>query len=449
MARLFGTDGIRGIFNQEPVTQEMGYKLGRAVVSYFKGMGDRPRIVIGRDTRLSGKILENAIASGILSMRVEPILLGELPTPGVAFVTKDFAADAGIMISASHNPSEYNGFKIFSQEGYKLTDEAELHIEDLILSDLSPTSLKGEADLSQEKGSYDPGEEYLSFLQHTLPEKSAFEDMKIILDCANGATCRIAPVLFERMGAEVESLFVTPDGKNINQDCGSQHPETLYTTVLGKGADLGLAFDGDGDRLVAVDEKGNVLTGDQVLIICTKTLRDRGQLKSNLVVSTVMSNMGLRVALKDLGVEHLSTKVGDRHVLEEMRTRNAILGGEESGHIIFLQYHTTGDGLLSALQLVSAMQTSGRPLSSLSSLMTLFPQVLINVPVKNKPEISSVPELEEALQKVETSLGQKGRVLLRYSGTEPVCRIMVEGEHHEEIDAYARQIADVIREQLN
>ncbi|UCF57868.1 MAG: phosphoglucosamine mutase, partial [Deltaproteobacteria bacterium] len=293
------------------------------------------------------------------------------------------------------------------------------------------------------------GERYLSFLQHTLPKESTFKDMKIVLDCANGATYRVAPVLFERMGAEVESLFVTPDGKNINQDCGSQHPETLFANVLEKGADLGLAFDGDGDRLIAVDEKGNVLTGDQVLIICAKTLKDRGQLKNNLVVSTVMSNMGFRVALKDLGIEHISTKVGDRYVLEEMRSRKAILGGEESGHIIFLQHHTTGDGLLSALQLVSAVQASDQSLSHVSSLMTLFPQVLVNVPVKIKPEISSVPELVEALQKVETSLGQRGRVLLRYSGTEPVCRVMVEGERQEEIDEYARQIAEVIKQQLN
>jgi len=449
LGKLFGTDGIRGIFDQEPITQEMGYKVGRAVVHYFKGKGAQPKIVIGRDTRLSGKILEKAIASGILSMGAEPILLGELPTPGVAFITRDFGADAGIMISASHNPYEYNGFKIFSHKGYKLTDEAELQIEDLIFSDITFTSFKDKLDLGGEEHTYEAGERYLSFLQHTLPKESTFKDMKIVLDCANGATYRVAPVLFERMGAEVESLFVTPDGKNINQDCGSQHPETLCANVLGKGADLGLAFDGDGDRLIAVDEKGNVLTGEQVLIVCSKTLKDRGQLKNNLVVSTVMSNMGFRVALKDLGIENISTKVGDRYVLEEMRSRKAILGGEESGHIIFLQHHTTGDGLLSALQLVSSVQASDQSLSHVSSLMTLFPQVLVNVPVKIKPEISSVPELVEALQKVETSLGQRGRVLLRYSGTEPVCRVMVEGERQEEIDEYARQIAEVVKQQLN
>ena len=450
MGRLFGTDGIRGIFNQEPMTQETGYKVGRAVVGYFKGMAARPRIVIGRDTRLSGKMLEKAIASGVLSMRADPILLGEIPTPGVAYITKESGADAGIMISASHNPYEYNGFKIFSDKGYKLTDEEELQIEDLIFSDVTPISFESKFDLGEEEHAYEElGMRYLSFLQRTLPEKTTFKDMKIILDCANGATYRVAPALFERMGAEVESLFVSPDGKNINQECGSQHPQTLCARVLEKDADLGLAFDGDGDRLIAADEKGNVLTGDQVLIICAKTLKDRGELKNNLVVSTVMSNMGFRIALRELGIEHISTKVGDRYVLEEMRTRKAILGGEESGHIIFSQHHTTGDGLLSAQQLVSAVQTSGRPLSALASMMTLFPQVLISVAVKTKPEISSVPELEEALQKVETSLGQRGRVLLRYSGTEPVCRIMVEGEHQEEIETYARQIADVIREQLN
>jgi phosphoglucosamine mutase len=353
------------------------------------------------------------------------------------------------MISASHNPYEYNGFKIFSHEGYKLSDEKESQIEDLIFSDTVPAALEEKLELAEEQEVGEPVERYISFLQNTLREGDRFENVKIVLDCANGATSRVAPVLFERMGAEVESLFITPDGKNINQDCGSQHPETLSERVLERSAHVGIAFDGDGDRMVAVDAKGNVLTGDQVLLICAKTLKDEGELKNNPVVSTVMSNMGFRVALKDLGIRHEASNVGDRYVLEKMRESGSILGGEESGHIIFLQHHTTGDGLLSALQLLSAMKTSGQPLSELSTLMTVFPQVLINVPVKKKPEFSSAPELLRAQKDVETRLGERGRVLLRYSGTEPVCRIMVEGEHQEEIEEYARQIAGVVQKQLS
>ena len=449
MGRLFGTDGIRGVFNQEPITEEMGYRLGRAVVEYFKGKGSYPRIVLGRDTRLSGEVLENAIASGVLSKGAKPILLGEIPTPGVAFITRDIDADAGVVVSASHNPYEYNGFKIFSGEGYKLTDREEMEIETLLLSETTRVSLKEQREGDNAERADDLRERYIRFLQHILPGEFLFKDMNIVLDCANGATYRVAPILFERMGAEVEALFVSPDGRNINEGCGSQHPESLSARVAEKGADLGLAFDGDGDRLIAVDEKGNVLTGDQIMTICAKTLKDRGELKNNLVVSTVMSNMGFRVALKGLGIDHVATDVGDRYVMEEMRARGGVLGGEDSGHIICRQYHTTGDGLLSALQLVSAVQSSGASLSELSRLMSVFPQVLVNVPVKIKPELSSVPEVQAILKKVEKDLGQRGRVLLRYSGTEPLCRVMVEGEQQGEIDAHAQEIANVIRERLS
>jgi phosphoglucosamine mutase len=448
MGRLFGTDGIRGVFNQEPITQQMGYRLGRAVVEHFKGKESSPRIVLGRDTRLSGEVLENAIASGMLSKGAEPVILGEIPTPGVAFITRDVGADAGIVVSASHNPYEYNGFKIFSGEGYKLTDREEMAIETLLLSEASCGALKEQREGNHAKRADDLRERYVGFLQHILPGESLFKDMNIVLDCANGATYRVAPMLFERMGAEVEALFVSPDGRNINEGCGSQHPEALSARVVEKGADLGLAFDGDGDRLIAVDEKGNVLTGDQILTVCAKTLKDRGELKNNLVVSTVMSNMGFRAALKGLGIEHVATDVGDRNVLEEMRARGGVLGGEDSGHILCLQYHTTGDGLLSALQLLSAIQSSGASLSELSRLMTVFPQVLVNVPIKSKPELASVPEVQAILKKVQKDLGQRGRVLLRYSGTEPLCRVMVEGEHQETIDAHAHEIANVIKERL-
>jgi phosphoglucosamine mutase len=364
-------------------------------------------------------------------------------------LARHLGADAGIVISASHNPYKYNGFKIFSGEGYKLTDQEETEIETLLASEATPVSFKESRKGNYARQAAELGEQYVSFLQHTSPRGLLFKDIKIVLDCANGATYRVAPTLFERMGAEVESLFVSPNGKNINEGCGSEHPETLSVRVVEKNADLGLAFDGDGDRLIAVDEKGNIITGDQILIICAKTLKDRGELKDNLVVSTVMSNMGFRLALQGLDIEHAASDVGDRYVLEEMRRRGAVLGGEDSGHIIFRQHHTTGDGLLSAIQLVSAVISSGSPLSSLSELMTVFPQILLNVPVNSKPELSSVPEIQAVLKNVEKDLGQKGRVLLRYSGTEPLCRVMVEGERKEEIQANAHKIADVIRERLN
>lgn len=446
MGGLFGTDGIRGIFEQEPMTREMGFKLGSALVTLCKKMNQRPAIVVGRDTRFSGKILEEAVVSGVLSKGGRAILLGVLPTPGLAFMIRETNAGAGIMISASHNPYEYNGFKVISGEGYKLSDEEETELEGLIFKERGPKAL--DMDIRPAEKLDDAGERYISFLKGTLRGMNPFGGMQIVLDCANGATYGIASDLFSRMGAKVEALFVNPDGKNINLDCGSQHPQILSSTVVETGAHAGLAFDGDGDRLIAVDEKGGVLMGDQILIICAKMLRDRNQLKNRLVISTVMSNMGFQLALQDLGIKHFAARVGDRYVLEEMKAKGAILGGEDSGHIIFLKHQTTGDGLLTAIQLLSAMKTSGRSLSQLSTLMCRFPQTILNVPVREKPEISSIPELAMIIGKVEKWLGDRGRVLVRYSGTEPVCRIMVEGEEARAIDHYANQIADVVRKRL-
>jgi len=447
MGKLFGTDGIRGIANRDPITKEMGFKVGRAVVQYCKTKKTRRKIVIGRDTRVSGKMLEDGIVSGILSKGGEPLLAGELPTPGIAYITRDMGAGAGIVISASHNPYEYNGFKIFSHEGYKLSEKTESDLEAFILKDSethstweSPPGARNMADADRR---------YITFLKGLFRQKYPFDDMKVVLDCANGATYHVAPVLFQELGASVEPLFINPDGKNINQGCGSQFPRALSEKVHESGSHAGLAFDGDGDRLIAVDENGKVLTGDQILVICAKMLKECGELTKNVVVSTVMSNMGFRLALKGLGIKHITTRVGDRYVMEEMRARTAVLGGEESGHLLFLRHHTTGDGLLSALQLLWAIKISGRSLSHLSHLMTVFPQLLHNVPVKNKPEISSVPQLVQIIQQVEAVLGERGRVLVRYSGTEPVCRIMVEGERRDEIEVYIRQIADVVTECLN
>jgi phosphoglucosamine mutase len=448
MGRLFGTDGIRGIAHEEPITPEMSAMLGRAVTHFCKREETRAKIVVGRDTRISGKMLEEAIVSGICSLGGDAILVGELPTPGVAFLIRDVGANAGIMISASHNPHEYNGFKIFSHEGYKLSEAQEAEIEGLTLGEDGTFPNQSNVDSGEVQDLDDASERYVAFLKDTIPEKNPYTDMKIVLDCANGATYRVAPILFESLSAKTECICIHPDGKNINKDCGSEHPERLRKRVLETGADAGLAFDGDGDRLIAVDEKGSVLTGDEILTICARMLKDQGELTNNLVVSTVMSNMGFLIALRELGIEQIATQVGDRHVMEEMRARKAILGGEDSGHIIFLHHHTTGDGLLSALQLLWAIKRSGRSLSQLSALMTRFPQSLTSVAVKQKPEITSVPELVQIVEKVEKRLGAKGRVLVRYSGTEPVCRIMVEGEKTEEIDEYSRQIADVVKRHL-
>jgi phosphoglucosamine mutase len=448
MAKFFGTDGIRGIANQEPMTPEMGIKLGRAVVLLSERHGKGNQVVIGRDTRASGEMLEYAIVSGVLSAGGRARQAGVLPTPGVAFLTREVGAGAGVMVSASHNPYEYNGFKVFSHEGYKLTDREEVEIEEMLLHEAAAAPQRrphpGDA-LRLE----DARERYLSFLRKTLAPQVTLEDMRVILDCANGAAFQVALPLFESMGADAEALFVQPDGKNINEGCGSQHPEPLRREVVRRRAHVGLAFDGDGDRIAAVDEKGQVLTGDQIMIICAKMLRDRGRLKNNLVVSTVMSNIGFRLGLANLGIEHVSSPVGDRQVLEKMRASGAVLGGEDSGHIIFHDDHTTGDGLLSGLQLLAAMKTSGQPLSKLSQLMTVYPQVLVNVPVQCKRDLSTVPDVRSAIERVERALRGRGRVLVRYSGTEPICRVMVEGEKKEQVERYASQIAEAIRGSAN
>lgn len=446
MAKLFGTDGIRGIANQDPITTDTGLKLGRAVVRFCEGKGINPIILIGRDTRATGEMLEESLVSGVISAGGEAYCLGVLPTPGVAYMTRELGAGAGIVISASHNPQEYNGFKLFSREGFKPSEAIESEIEELIFraDEPSPEGIPGRM-----KALEDAEEKYISFLMNTIPRDFDPKAVKIVLDCANGATYKVGPLLFERLGFNIEAMFVHPDGKNINRDCGSQHTANLGRRVLEKGADVGLAFDGDGDRLIAVDETGETLTGDQLLTILAKMLKEEGELKNNTVVSTVMSNMGFRSAMKGLGIEHVTSPVGDRYVMEEMRENNSSLGGEDSGHIIFLNYHTTGDGILAALQLLYAVQISGHTLSELSTLMTVYPQTLINVPIKIKPDISRVPELSKIIKDTEQELGEEGRVLVRYSGTESVCRVMVEGKRKETIEACARRIADVIKQKLN
>lgn len=448
MGKLFGTDGIRGIANEYPMTAEMALNIGRATAHLFKKKGHVAKIIVGKDTRISGYMFESALVSGICSMGVNAIMVGVMPTPGIAFLTSSMRADAGIVISASHNPLQDNGIKIFSSEGFKLPDEKELAIEDFIFANESEKQRPAPGDLGKVYRLDDARGRYTVFLKHTFPKEYTLEGTRIVLDCANGATYRIAPDTFFELGAQVTTLFDHPDGVNINVNCGSQHPEKLSHEVVKRKADVGFAFDGDGDRLTAVDEKGAVLTGDQVLAICARMMKKEGTLTNNLVVRTVMSNIGLGIALEETGIDSVMTNVGDRNVLEEMRARGASIGGEDSGHLIFLPHHTTGDGIITALQVLTAMKREGKPLSELAKIMTVFPQVLINIDVMARPDLSTVPEIVKAIKDAEDALGNRGRVLVRYSGTQSMCRVMVEGPTKEETVKYGEKIAEVVRKKL-
>jgi phosphoglucosamine mutase len=448
MGKLFGTDGIRGEANQYPMTPEIAFGVGRAIAHLFKKDGHRAVIIIGKDTRLSGYMLESSLEAGITSMGGYSYLVGVMPTPAIAFVTQSMRADAGVVISASHNPFQDNGLKIFGGDGYKLSDAQEDVIEDLILnnklSDLLPTGQNiGKAfRLEGVNG------RYIVFAKNTFPRHLSMEGMKIVLDTANGATYRVAPDTFTELGASVEVIHKTPNGVNINDKCGSQHTEVLREKVVESGAAIGLAFDGDGDRLIAIDEKGREITGDQIMVICANILKKEGQLKNDLLVTTVMSNLGLTVACKKYGFRHHASKVGDRYVLEDMKKLDGIIGGEEAGHMIFLDHHTTGDGIIAALQLVAAMVKEGKPLSELARMMDIFPQKLINIDVKSKPDIDKVPKLADAIQQVEKELGDEGRVLVRYSGTQNMCRVMVEGPSDSVTEKYCRQLAEVVKSEI-
>ena len=448
MNKLFGTDGIRGVANEYPMTSEMALKIGKAVAMMFKKHDEPSTIIIGKDTRISGDMLEYAVASGICAMGGNVFLTGILPTPGIAFLTVSAGADAGIMISASHNPFYDNGIKIFNGEGFKISDEMEAEIEQLVLDANREKLSEPVQNPGRIYAMPDSVKKYSEFLKASLTENIDFREIKIVMDCSNGATFKVAPELFAELGGEVETLFVNPDGKNINDNCGSQHIEALIKAVKEKNADIGLAFDGDGDRLVAVDEKGGVVTGDRIVAICAKYLKQKESLKANHVVTTVMSNLGLRLALKKMGINHTASKVGDRHVVEKMMLLGAALGGEDSGHIVFLDHHTTGDGILTALKLMEVIKAESKSLSELCQIMAVFPQVLINVEVKDKPDFDTVPDIKDAIKKVEYHLGDQGRVLVRYSGTEPLCRVMVEGPTFDTTNKYCRELAEVISKSI-
>ncbi len=448
MTKLFGTDGIRGKANRFPMDADTAMTVGRAVARLFFQPG-RGRILIGKDSRLSSDMLESALAAGIASMGADALLAGMLPTPAIAFAARAAGADAGIVVSASHNPYWDNGIKIFSGQGFKLTDAQEADIEALVQKQDLSEFLAPSEKIGRIYPLESAGQEYLDFLSTVWPDNLSMRGMKIAMDTSNGAASLLAPEAFTRFGAQVEVIHNQPDGFNINDQCGSQHTAGLQKLTVKCGADLGLAFDGDADRLIAVDETGKRLSGDQILLICAIMLKNLGKLQKDCLVTTVMSNLGLRLACRKHGLRHHASEVGDRHVVEDMQRLGAVIGGEESGHIIFLDHHSTGDGILAGMQLIAAMLRSGRPLSALSRLMDVYPQKLVNVPVSRKPEIFSEPRIAAVIREIETGLGENGRVLVRYSGTENLCRVMVEAQSAELAETGCNRIAEVVRSVLN
>jgi phosphoglucosamine mutase len=450
MGRMFGTDGVRGVANNHPMTAELALEIGRAAAYICKKHKKRrPAIAIGKDTRLSGYMLESALTAGICSMGVDVYLAGPISTPGVAFITRSMGADAGMVVSASHNPYQDNGIKIFSRDGFKLPDAEEDSIEDLIVTgrirEIRPTA----DEIGKAYRIEDASRRYVSFCKNTFPEDQSLKGMKIVLDCANGATYKAAPAVFSELGASVDTIHCNPNGININDHCGSQYTDGLISRMREIRADIGLAFDGDGDRLIAVDDKLNLITGDHILAICARMYKGKGLLKNNLVVATIMSNFGFFVALKKMGIEKEVSKVGDRYVLEMMREKGAVVGGEQSGHVIFLNHHTTGDGIIAALQLLWAMRYYGQSLSELAKIMIPSPQKVVNVGVKNKPPLESIPALQKAVREAESELGENGRVLIRYSGTQAVCRVMVEGPTEQTTDRLADTLAEAVRKNIS
>ena len=450
MGKLFGTDGIRGIANVFPMTTDLAMKVGFSTAYIFKRNHHRPKIIIGKDTRLSGYMIENAITSGICAMGVDVMLVGPLPTPGIAYLTSSMRADAGIVISASHNPYEYNGIKIFGNDGFKLPDETENYIEELILNgEIERLPKPPASEVGRARRIDDAQGRYIVYLKNTFPRDLTLEGIKIVIDCAHGAAYRVAPTVFEELGADVILTGDRPNGKNINKECGALFPERMASVTRENGAAAGFALDGDADRIILADERGEILDGDQMLAICAKHYIERDQLKDKTVVATIMSNLGFEVALRGLGGNLIRTPVGDRYVVEQMRQNGYNLGGEQSGHMIFLDHGTTGDGILSALQVIAVMLREGRPLSELKKIMERYPQKLVNVPVGMRRPIDRVPEIVKLKEAMEQRLGTKGRMVIRPSGTEPVIRVMVEGADREVIEEVAHSMASCIEKHMS
>ncbi|WP_153732342.1 phosphoglucosamine mutase [Sporosarcina obsidiansis] len=446
MTQYFGTDGVRGIANTE-LTPELAFKLGRIGGYLFtREVEGKAEVLVGRDTRISGSMLENALIAGLLSVGVEVMRLGVISTPGVAYLTRVMNAQAGVMISASHNPVEDNGIKFFGEDGFKLTDEQEAEFEKLLneTEDTLPRPVGGQVGTITEY--FEGGQKYIQYLKQIVDED--FEGIHVALDCAHGATSALATHVFADLDADLTTIGASPNGLNINDGVGSTHPETLAELVIEKNADIGLAFDGDGDRLIAVDEKGNIVDGDQIMFIVGRYLHSKGRLKADTIVSTVMSNLGFYKALEDFGMKSVQTAVGDRYVVEEMRKSQYNLGGEQSGHIVFMDYNTTGDGLLTALQLVNIMQQTGRKLSDLASEMKVYPQKLVNIRVVDKHAVMENIRVVSIIQEVEQEMAGQGRVLVRPSGTEPLVRVMVEAATEAQCVDYTERISQVVKEEM-
>lgn len=448
MRRLFGTDGVRGVANLDPMTSEKAMQLGRAAAHIFMRRAGRHQIVIGKDTRISGYMLESALTAGICSMGVDVLLVGPMPTPAIAFLTRSLRADAGVVISASHNPYQDNGIKFFSGDGFKLPDDVEARIEELIVSD-EINHLRPTADLIGKAYRIDDADgRYIEFAKRSLPKELDFQGIKLIVDCANGAGYKVAPTVLRELGATVEVIGNMPNGMNINNGCGAVHPELLQEAVRHHKADLGIALDGDADRAMFVCEQGTVIDGDHVMAALGLDLHQQGLLAKRTLVGTVMSNFGLELSMAKVGIQLIRTPVGDRYLLERMLADGYNFGGEQSGHFIFLDHNTTGDGLISALQILSLMKRSKKPLSELATAMNAVPQILVNIQVKQKPVLESIPEIDQAIQANNGRLNGSGRVVIRYSGTEPLLRIMVEGEHASVVKEVADDLSRVVRKHI-
>ena len=446
--KLFGTDGVRGVANTDPMTVENALALGQAVAHVFRNNGGRHKIVIGKDTRLSGYMFETAMAAGICAMGGDVLLVGPLPTPGIAFLTHSMRADAGVVISASHNPYQDNGIKFFGRDGFKLPDAMESKIEMLMMGDHLKEARPASPQIGKAHRIDDATGRYIVYLKNTFPAQLSLDGLRIVVDCAHGAAYRIAPQVFQELGADVITIGVNPNGLNINDNCGSLFPEVVAAKVREQRADLGISLDGDADRVIIVDHKGDVLDGDRIMAICAEEMLRKKSLNKNTVVATVMSNIGLEIFLKERKIKMVRAPVGDRYVVESMRAGGYNFGGEQSGHLIFLDHAKTGDGVLAALQILAVMMESGKRVADLGKAMVTYPQMLVNVRLKHKVPIEDMRGFQKAKAEFEKKMGNRGRIVVRYSGTEPVLRIMAEGESQAEIDRIVKALAEKARTEI-
>ncbi len=448
MKRLFGTDGMRGTVNEYPMTADMALRLGLAAGMYFRGGKHRHKVIIGKDTRLSGYLFESALTAGLCAMGMDVYQVGPMPTPAIAFLTRNMRADLGVVISASHNPFYDNGIKFFDKNGFKLPDDVEDIISEMLIHSDQEWDYPPAHEVGRTRKIVDAPGRYIVYIKNSFPQEHTLKGVRVVLDCANGANYKIAPLALEELGAEVFTLSNTPNGTNINEQCGSLYPEKMQAKVREVRADIGLALDGDADRLIVADENGRVLDGDEIMAICAQDLLSKGKLNNKMLVTTSMSNMALDSFMQERGGSVLRTNVGDRYVVEAMRKFDANLGGEQSGHLIFRDVSTTGDGLLAALQLLRIMKETGKKLSELAGQLALYAQEMHSIKVTHKPPLDTVPEIQEAVKKAEAELGSYGRVLLRYSGTENVCRVMVEARDEKLVKRIVQELVDIVTEAI-